>query len=103
MKIPVELPALLGVLVLVYGFSGLEFVFDKAVVDFLAGHARGFKSARIFEQRRRSRHDLARTARCEHHVGKLALWSFGLHRQFDLSPSRPLGGRPESAGRSANV
>src|SRR5580704_3930150 len=71
------LAALVAVLVFVDRIGLGEIVFDIPVIELLARDARWLQRARIFHQRRRSSHNLPRTSRCQHHIRKLALGSFG--------------------------
>src|SRR5579859_7639915 len=80
------LPAALSVLVLVDGMRLGKIVLEQFVVELLAGNPRGFKRPGIFDERRRTGHQLARAPGRKHHVGKLALRSFGLHGHVSLSP-----------------
>src|SRR5215831_15103015 len=75
----------LAVLVFFRAGSGLKIIFYQAVVNFFASDARVLQATRIFQERWCSGHQLAGATRCEHHIGKLAFRSFGLHSHFSLS------------------
>src|SRR5258707_3450234 len=79
------LAALVAVFVFVDRCGFDEVVFHQAILEFFTRYARGLERSRILEHRRRTRHDLARAARREHHISKLALRSFCQHSHLSLS------------------
>src|SRR6266852_209340 len=62
-----------------------EVVLDQAVLQLFAGDPRGLQGSRVFDQRRRARHDLPRAPGRQDHVRKLALRSFCLHSHVSHS------------------
>src|SRR5690242_5434204 len=80
------LATLIAVLVFVNRRRFGELVLNEAVFEFFAGDASRLQSSGIFNERRRTGHDLAGAPRRKDHIRKLALRSFCLHSHFSHSP-----------------
>src|SRR5580704_4192214 len=104
---PLLLAALVAVFVGVDRVWLGEVVLDVAMIELFARDARGLQRSWVFDHGRRSGHDLPRSSRSQHHIGKLALGSFRQHIHVSLSLQtmpevvRPAYGaaRPGSAAR----